>query len=220
MIESVDGRMHLAQAREVFKAGKPVFIDKPFGGTLRDVLTIADLAREFKVPVFGSSGLRFSAGVRQLQQAKLGRLRGVIAYGPAHSQPSVPDLFWYGIHAVEAVYTLMGTGCQTVTRTHTTDTDVVTGVWASGATGVVYGLRNGAAGHRIIAFGASAIADRPSSGDDTLLEEIVAFFRGGQPPVAIEETIELYAFMEAADESKRRGGQPVTLAEVRKMNAP
>lgn len=220
LIESVDGRVHLAQAREVFKAGKPVFIDKPFAGTLRDVRAIADLARECKTPVFGSSGLRFSAGVRKLQAAKLGPLRGAIAYGPAHTQPSLPDLYWYGVHAVEALYALMGAGCQTVVRTHTPDSDVVTGVWANGATGVVYGLRNRSAPHRVIAFGAKAVGDQPSSGDDTLLEEIIAFFRTGRPPVAIEETIELYAFMEAADESKRRGGQPVTLTEVMKLNAP
>ena len=40
--------------------------------------------------------------------------------------------------------------------------------------------------------------------------EIVRFFRTGQPPVAAEETLEILAFMEAADESKRhdwRGGK-------------
>jgi predicted dehydrogenase len=219
MIESVDGRVHLEQARAVFKGGKPVFIDKPLGGSLRDVLAIAELARKSNVPIFSSSGLRFSAGVRKLKEAKLGRLRGAIAYGPAHSEPHHPDLFWYGIHAVEALYTLMGTGCQTVVRSHTEDTDVVTGTWQNGTTGVVYGLRNGAVAHRIIAFGAKAIAEENSSGDDTLLREIVAFFRTGKPPVSIEETIELFTFMEAADESKRRGGQPVTLLDVRNANA-
>ena len=219
MIESVDGRVHLEQMRAVVAGGKPVFIDKPFAGSLRDVLAIAALARERNVAVFGSSGLRYSAGVRKLQATRLGRLRGAIAIGPARYAPHHPDLYWYGVHAVEALYALMGTGCHTVMRTHTPDTDVVTGTWANGATGVVYGLRNGAAVHRIIAFGADAIADEPSSGDDTLLQEVIAFFRTGKPPVSLEETIELYAFMEAADESKRRGG-PVSLAEVLRANAP
>jgi hypothetical protein len=39
-------------------------------------------------------------------------------------------------------------------------------------------------------------------------------FRTGVVPVRAEETIELYAFMEAADESKRRDGAEVTLKEV------
>ena len=44
--------------------------------------------------------------------------------------------------------------------------------------------------------------------------EIVKFFQTRQSPVPVAETIELFAFMEAADESKRRDGQAVTLAEV------
>ena len=44
--------------------------------------------------------------------------------------------------------------------------------------------------------------------------EIIKFFQTGVAPVSPEETIELFAFMEAADESKRRGGQPVKLSEV------
>ena len=47
-----------------------------------------------------------------------------------------------------------------------------------------------------------------------LVVEIVRFFRTGKPPVAEEETLEIYAFMEAADESKRQGGKPVTLESV------
>ena len=40
------------------------------------------------------------------------------------------------------------------------------------------------------------------------------FFKTKKPPVSAEETIELFAFMEAADESKRSDGKPVTLKEV------
>jgi hypothetical protein len=40
------------------------------------------------------------------------------------------------------------------------------------------------------------------------------FFKTGTPPVEAEETIEMFAFMEAADESKRRGGQPVSITDV------
>jgi hypothetical protein len=34
--------------------------------------------------------------------------------------------------------------------------------------------------------------------------------------VTAEETIEIFAFMEAAEESKRQGGKPVLLADVLK----
>ncbi len=32
--------------------------------------------------------------------------------------------------------------------------------------------------------------------------------------MSLDETIEIFAFMEAADESKRQGGKPVTLESV------
>jgi hypothetical protein len=44
-----------------------------------------------------------------------------------------------------------------------------------------------------------------------LVVEIVKFFQTGVAPVAPQETIEILAFMEAADESKRTQGQPVRL---------
>ncbi len=51
-------------------------------------------------------------------------------------------------------------------------------------------------------------------GYDPLLFSIVHFFRTGIAPVTPEETLEIYAFMEAADESKRRNGADVTIKEV------
>jgi hypothetical protein len=44
--------------------------------------------------------------------------------------------------------------------------------------------------------------------------EIAKFFRTGKAPVSAEETTEIFAFMEAADESKRQGGAPVTIDSV------
>lgn len=46
------------------------------------------------------------------------------------------------------------------------------------------------------------------------------FFKTGQPPVSAEETIEIFAFMEAADASKARNGEPVKLSEVIRKAQP
>ena len=81
MIESVDGRPHLAQAREVIAAGKPLFIDKPMSATLDDAREIARLAKEAGVPWFSSSSLRWSPYVMELlPHAK--EARGVMTWGP------------------------------------------------------------------------------------------------------------------------------------------
>jgi len=44
-----------------------------------------------------------------------------------------------------------------------------------------------------------------------LLTEIIQFFQTGNPHVKAEDTLEICAFMEAADESKRRKGASVNL---------
>lgn len=220
LLESVDGRPHLEQAKPVIKAGKPMYIDKPVAGSLRDAVEIYRLAKANKVPIFSSSSYRYYETMTELKNAKTGRIRGAISYGPCSIEPHHPDFFWYGIHATEALFTVMGTGCQTVVRTAAVDTDVSTGKWADGRTGVFYALRGGAIPHKVIVFGADAVVEQ-KEGENSyapLVREIMTFFQTGVAPVPPEETLEIYAFMEAADESKRRGGMPVTIGEVMEKN--
>ncbi|HET6251670.1 MAG TPA: Gfo/Idh/MocA family oxidoreductase [Tepidisphaeraceae bacterium] len=217
LLESVDGRPHLAQAKPVFEAGKPVFIDKPLAGSLADVIAISELAARHKTPWFSSSSLRYDSALQALKhEPKLGDIVGCQTWGPCPLEKNHPDLFWYGIHGCEMLYTVMGTGCQTVTRVHTEGTDVVTGVWKEGRVGTFRGIRAGKADYGAIAFGSKGIV--PVFGDPDgykpLVVQIARFFKTRQPPIAAEETIELYAFMEAADESKRQGGAPVKLETV------
>jgi hypothetical protein len=216
LLESVDGRPHLEQVRPVLAAGKPVFIDKPLAASLADAVEIFRLAKEHKVPVFSSSSLRFSPGIRGLRDdPKVGRVLGCQVHSPCALEEHHPDLFWYGIHGVETLFTVMGPGCVSVTRTHTPDTDMVVGVWKDGRIGTYRGLRKGSSGYGGHVFGEKAIVPVGKyEGYKPLLVEICKFFRTGRPPVAAEETLEIIAFMEAADESKRQGGKAVTIESV------
>ncbi len=219
MLESVDGRPHLDQVKPVFRAKKPVFIDKPLAGTLRDAIEIYRLAKQHQVPCFSSSSLRYYPGLVELKQTDIGTIKGAVSTGPCHLESHHPDLFWYGIHPAEALYAVLGTGCQTVVRTATPDTDVVTGVWKDGKTGTLIGIREAAAPYRVTLFGTKAVVDQKPGGDYApLVREVMRFFQTGVAPVTPEETIELFAFMEAADESKRQGGKPVRLADVLRQN--
>lgn len=217
-LESVDGRPHLAQIEPVLKAKKPVFVDKPVAGSLADAIALFRLAKEHDVPCFSSSSLRFSPGIIGMRDdTGVGKVLGCFAYSPCHLEEHHPDLFWYGVHGVEILYTIMGTGCETVQRTHTAETDVVTGVWKEGRVGTYRGIRDGKAEYGGVVFGERGI--RPAgnyAGYEPLVVEIVKFLRTGEAPVSAEETIEMFAFMEAADESKRQGGAPVTIASVMK----
>jgi len=219
LLMSVDGRPHLEQAKPVFKARKPMFIDKPVAGSLRDAIEIYRLAKEARVPVFSSSSYRFYPSMVEVKKTDVGDIRSVISYGPAHLEPHHPDLFWYGVHPTEALFTILGTGCETVVRATTPDADVITGTWSNGRVGTLHALRKGPTPHKVIVFGTKAVAEQKGGGDYApLVREIIKFFQTGVAPVTPEETLELFAFMEAADESKRQGGAPVKIADVVKRN--
>ena len=215
LLESNDGRPHLEQALPVFRAGKRVFIDKPVAGSLADAVMIFEAARRHGVPVFSASSLRYTAKAQEIRGGGLGEVMGAEAFSPCALEPTHPDFFWYGIHGVEQLFTLMGTGCVSVVRVNTPGTDVAVGIWADGRVGVFRGNRDSNAGYGAEAFmkkGVQRVDDYKGYG--ALLAEIVTFFKTGVAPVAPEETLEIFAFMEAADESKRRGGVPVTLSDV------
>jgi predicted dehydrogenase len=216
LLESVDGRPHLEQARPVFKARKPVFIDKPVAGSLADAIAIFDLARESGTPCFSSSSLRFSPGTAaKRHDPKVGDVLGCDTFGPCSLEEHHPDLFWYGVHGVESLYTVMGTGCRSVSRTQTDSTELVVGIWENGRVGTFRGLRKGPYKYGGTVFGTKGQASLGDYGGyEPLMVEIVKFFKTGTTPVAAEETIEIFAFMEAADESKRQGGKPVTIESV------
>lgn len=216
LLESVDGRVHLEQVLPVFQAGKPVFIDKPLAGSLADAIAIVELSRRYEVPFFSCSSYRFTpAVVELLDHPQVGAIQGAATWGPCTYQEGTPDLYFYGVHGVEALYTLMGPGCQTVTRVKTPDTDLVTGHWEGGRIGTYRGIRNHASTFGALVFGAQGIVQSGRAGGyEPLCAEIAKFFHSRVPPVSADETLEMFAFMEAADESVRRGGAPVALAEV------
>lgn len=211
LLETNDGRRHLEQAMEVLKAGKTLFIDKPIAASLSDAIVIFEAAKHYKVPVFSSSSLRFMASAQEVVNGKIGKVLGADAFSPLNLEKTHPDLFWYGIHGVEILYTVMGTGCKSVVRVHTDSTDVVVGTWDDGRIGTF----RSASSYGGTAFGEKGNAVLgPYEGYKPLLLEIIKFFETGNPPVNSADTLEMCAFMEAADESKRKKGIAVTLDEI------
>ena len=140
---------------------------------------------------------------------------GADVYSPATLEETHPDLYWYGVHGVETLFTIMGTGCKTVSRAFTAGTDLVTGIWEDGRIGTMRGIRQGSSGYGGVVYGEKEIKALGSyAGYDPLLVEIVRFFTTGILPVSPEETLEIFAFMTAADESKNKGGIPVRMEKV------
>jgi len=211
MLETNDGRPHLEQVRPVIAAGKPVFIDKPLSGSLTDAVAIFAIARKANVPLFSSSSLRYGKGSQAVRGGSIGKVSFCETSGPCLLEKTHPDLFWYGIHGCESLFTVMGTGCESVVRRTEDGKIVVEGTWAGDRTGI---YREGK-DYSGIAKGSEGEAPVGSyNGYLPLITQIVEFFKTGKPPVSEAETLEIFAFMEAADESKRQGGKAVKIAEV------
>ncbi len=211
LLESVDGRIHLAQAKQVIAAHKPLFIDKPLSATLEDAREIARLAKEAGVPWFSTSSLRFGETAQSLKSPDN---KGATVWGPGPTEPHhYLDLSWYAIHATELLYTLLGPGCEEVSRVSTPDADVVVGRWKDGRIGSVRALRPYSEFGAVAYRAKEIVQSDPKAKDDYtgLIREIVKFFETGKPPVANEETLEIFAFMDAAQRSKEAGGKPARL---------
>jgi GFO/IDH/MocA oxidoreductase family protein len=211
LLESVDGRLHLEQVKPIIAAHKPVFIDKPLAATLADAREIARLAKEADVPWFSTSSLRYGEIATTMKRPDA---TAVITWGPGpleeHHQL---DLSWYAIHPIELLYTLLGTGCEEVTRLYTPDGDIITGKWRNGKTGTVRTLRP-YGNYGAVVFRAKEVLQSPPKAGAAyraMLVEIVRFFETKEPPVPNEETLEIFAFMDAAQRSKEAGGQPMKL---------
>jgi predicted dehydrogenase len=217
LLETNDGKPRLAQARKVIQAKKPFFIDKPVAASFEDTKMIYQEAAENQVPIFSASSLRYMSNAQAVRhEGKIGKVLGCDAFSPATIEAGHPDLFWYGIHGVEILFTVMGPGCESVSRVNTPDADVVIGKWKDGRIGTFRGMRTGKHEYGGTAFGSEGnLVLGKYEGYEPLAVKIAEFFKSGVPPVDSAETLEIYAFMEAADESKRQGGEAVWIGLVR-----
>ncbi|MFV0442298.1 MAG: Gfo/Idh/MocA family oxidoreductase [Planctomycetaceae bacterium] len=216
LLETNDGRPHFEQVLPVLKAKKPVFVDKPIAASLEDAVAILEAARYYGTPCFSSSSLRWMGQVQEVRRGEYGPVVGCDTYSPCSLEATHPDLYWYGIHGVEGLFAVMGTGLKSVARTQTENFEQVTGVWQDGRIGTFRGLRTGARGYGGTAFcEKKTVVLGPYQGYQPLVESIIHFYKTGEAPVSTEETLEIYTFMSASDESQRQGGQPVDVGPVR-----
>ena len=218
LLESVDGRPHLEQARPVLEAGKRVFIDKPFTATLEDAREIVRLSKQTGTPFFSCSCSRFMAEVQRIRRDPgVGQITKVQGSSPISFCKGHLDMAWYGIHGLEALYAVMGPGCVSVSREIDADRDITTSTWQDGRVGVFRGVKKG--NYKPIAkvWGTAGEAETKGGFNYTGLVEVMAeFFHTGEMPIDPTETVEMFEFMAAAQLSKERGGAEVRLKEVRK----
>lgn len=218
LLETNDGRLHMEQAVEVFKAAKLCYVDKPAGATLGETIALYRLAQEYGIQIFSSSALRYSPENVKLREGAYGKVLGADCYSPHHPEPTHPDFGFYGIHGVETLYTVMGPGCKSVSRVHSDYGDIVSGVWEDGRLGTFRAVSKGPN-----IYGGTAITETGTvaaggyMGYKVLLDKILDYFLTGQAPIDPKETIEIFAFMKASNMSLERGGAAVSIEEAMEL---
>ena len=213
LLESVDGRQHLDQFRQL-AVGKPVYIDKPLATSSKEAVEIQRIATETHTPLMSCSSLRYASGIVNLVDAGE-TVTFCEAFGPAALLDDYPGLFWYGIHSAEVLFAFMGEGCKTVQLVEKPGMDIIIGEWKDGRVGVMRGTRfdsrdSGCVVHSSggTSFGL-ALSDPPYYA--VMLQEVMKFFQTGISPITISETLEIIAFLQAADLSRDQNGKRITI---------
>lgn len=212
LLTSIDGRTHPDQFRRIAPFGKPVFIDKPFALNVREAADMFEWAAKYNVVMMGSSSLRYAEPLTQcLAESEAGAVTGADMFTPIELEPTNPGWFWYGVHGVEMLYTVMPTGCKRVHAVFSETSDHVAGVWEDGRIGTVRGDRIGRSRFGGTIFRERDAAFLPGMAQGSkplyvpLLQKVIGMFQTGVSPIDPAVTMELTRFIEAANESGRTG---------------
>ena len=108
-IQGANWDTHLPKAEIFLKAGKPVFIDKPLAGNIRDCLKIEEWSRK-GATILGASSLRYCYEVQDFlaqdieERGQVRSVHGIVG----------TDEFNYGVHIVEMLQGIIGPGAKAV----------------------------------------------------------------------------------------------------------
>ncbi|WP_038160361.1 Gfo/Idh/MocA family oxidoreductase [Verrucomicrobium sp. BvORR106] len=213
VISTDDGDDHVGRVAPFVEAGLPVFVDKPMATNLADLRQFVQWQRAGAV-LLSSSGMRYAPELQLSaeQRQQLGELRWITSF-------TCKSWERYGIHALEAIYPLLGPGFETVQTQHRQGSDIVHLTHRSGVP-VTLGVVQDAVG----SFGAVHLygtgGQLPFLCRDyynAFRAQLVAFIQmlqTGKPPFPFSQTVELMAILVAGRRSRERDGQTISLASI------
>lgn len=211
-----DGSKHLELVKMFAGFGKPLFVDKPLEASAVSAQALVAFCLEHRCPVFSGSSLRFSNEMQScLAMADAGRIQSAMTYAPYILKPSMPGWIYYAIHAVEPLYALMGQGCIDVRCIVGEFGPLAVGTWQDGRMGIAKANTRCAHGYGFTAWRENTIVSTAVDAEQIypeLLKRIQMFIQEGKSPVELDESVEVIAFLEAANESMERDGKAVALA--------
>lgn len=214
LLLSVDAGPRIDEFRQAAACGKPIFIDKPLALTFSDAQAIHHLAARRHVRWFSSSSFRFGVA----QSLRSADIRSLQLTGPGALQPGYPlDLAWYGIHSIELLFTIMGPDVESVRDERTADADNLTAQWTGHRTATLHLIRPDSTFSIVVqrTGGTEQRIDSIPIGYAPLLRSVVEFVRTGHSPVPPQETLQIFAFMDAAQQSLTHSGAVTHVKRIR-----
>lgn len=208
------GAEHVERVRPFIEAGIPAFIDKPMTDNFEDLKQFRAWKREGR-RFLSSSAMRYA---RELTPHHAGRRDG--ALGELRLVTATSPKSWerYGIHALEAVYPILGPGFTAVRHSGDDRRNIVHLEHRCGADAVVVVTEDLYGG-----FGLFQVAGTKDSVQvrfrDTFtafrdqLATFVDYLRSGKEPVPFSETDELMCLVIAALDSRSAGGRRICLTD-------
>jgi predicted dehydrogenase len=204
LLEINDPAFHLPYFEKVAALGKPIFLDKPVAANMAEAKAIEALAKKHGVAVWSSSSLRFLASLQNLLvEIPAADRKYANVYGPLGKAPAGSSVMWYGVHTVEMLVAIMGTGAQAVSAYESASGVTATVAYGDGRRGVVELTHNlWMYGGRVIT---GKIAKTFTNENEplyfNLLSRIRDFMKDGVIPVPFGESMEVQAILCAIDAS-------------------
>ena len=195
------------------RRGLPTFIDKPIAMTARRAQEIVAVARQSGAPLMSASSLRFVPDVLALKN-------DVQALGDIHLATTIcgNELVYYGIHALETAYAVLGPGAVSCLNVGQPGRNIVR-VRFDGGRDLVLMVAEGQymrAGYQINVYGAKGWRSLQPNLTDLylyLLERFLDVVRTRKPVVPLDEIVEVIAVLEAGKRSLELGRE-VRIAEM------
>lgn len=213
IIATDKGHEHVDRCRPFIEAGVPVFVDKPLVDNAEDLATFRAWIQEDR-PILSSSCMRYAREFAPYHGnlTEVGELRFA-------SITTAKTWERYGIHALEAIYPILGPGFISCRNTGDVERNVVHFKHASGADVVVVATTDmfggfgklqlcGTKGSVQTAFANTFHAFK------TQLVDFITYLRTGVRSFAFSETDELMRMVIAGIRSRDAGGDEITLEEI------
>lgn len=201
-----DAAFHLDYFRRCADLGKPIFLDKPMADTVAAGRMIFDLAAAKGLKVMSCSSLRYVTSLLEACRT-IPQPAQASTFGPLGKAPAGSSIVWYGVHAFEMLERAMGRGAASVTVVRDQMGVVCVVAYKDGRRGVVeLAEGNYSYGGTLRGEGKAVAFVADMSRAYTLqLIEIETFFRTGQMSLGLDDTLEVMALLDAAQQSLTRG---------------